>query len=83
MNSPEDLAGSYGYGINGCGPHAVGQVSRPSPLPARTYGCDENGNVVAGNEINAVYDFMNLPRIVTRVGAPHPGSTQFRYDANG
>ena len=26
---------------------------------------------------------MNLPRIINRTGSPHPGSTQFRYDANG
>ena len=77
-----DAVGAYVYGANGCGPHGVGGVQMTSGL-WRTYGCDANGNVVAGNEISAVYDFMNLPRIVNRIGAPHAGSTQFRYDANG
>lgn len=76
-----DSQGAYLYGINGCGPHAVGNVQKASG--SRTYGCDANGNVVAGNEIGAVYDFMNLPRIVSRLGAQYAGSTQFRYDANG
>ena len=77
-----DITGAYLYGANGCGPHGVGNVQK-APGIYRTYGCDANGNVVTGNEINAVYDFMNLPRIVNRIGTPHPGSSQFRYDANG
>ena len=77
-----DATGAYVYGAYGCGPHGVGGVQKAS-LTWRTYGCDANGNVVSGNEINAVYDFMNLPRIVSRIGTPLSGSTQFRYDANG
>ncbi|MBX3692640.1 RHS repeat-associated core domain-containing protein [Dokdonella sp.] len=75
--------GSYAYGGNGCGPHAVTSVARPAPLAARTYGCDAAGNVTHGNELSAVYDFQNLPRRVQRTGSPHPGSTAFRYAATG
>ena len=57
-----DAMGAYAYGANGCGPHGVGNVQK-APGIYRTYGCDANGNVVAGNEINAVYDFTSRSRV--------------------
>ncbi len=45
MDVQISLPGAYGYGGNGCGPHAVTSVARNAPTPARTYGCDAAGNV--------------------------------------
>jgi len=85
------IQGTYFYGENGCGPHAVSEVwysSGPAPLNGATpkaisYGiphrCDANGNDIggdeAGNNQEAAYDFMNLPITVK--------DDAFRYDASG
>jgi len=82
ISSKTDYAVSYQYGINGCGPHGVGQAT--TLLGTVTYTCDASGNVVGGNTLAATYDFNNQPWSVTRSqGSTVAGSAQFEYDPNG
>lgn len=67
--------GTYTYGGNGCGPHAVSQVTG-----GITYQCDASGNVVGGTTLSASYDFNNQPWQISRTGA---GIAQFAYTSNG
>lgn len=69
--------GTYTYGGNGCGPHAVSQVTGSNNV---SYQCDASGNVVGGSTLSASYDFNNQPWQVSRTGA---GVAQFAYTANG
>ncbi len=82
ISSKTDYAVSYQYGINGCGPHGVGQAM--TLMGTVTYTCDASGNVVGGNTLAATYDFNNQPWSVTRSqGSTVAGSAQFEYDPNG
>ncbi|MEZ5463473.1 SpvB/TcaC N-terminal domain-containing protein [Dokdonella sp.] len=70
---------AYGYGQNGCGPHAASSVMRPGP--DHVYQCDANGNVAGGTTLRASYDFNNQPWKIERLDA---GTTaEFAYTADG
>jgi hypothetical protein len=74
--------------------HHLKTVEDTAPMPFREYGFkpgpgglykyDQNGNLTDDphNELKIVYNFLNLPQQITKIGGGG-GSLQFAYDASG
>lgn len=67
--------GTYNYGANGAGLHALTSVVGPK---ANTYSYDANGNRVSSNGINISYTSFNKPSSIVQGNL----SYQYSYDSN-
>ena len=61
--SPRSDVGSYSYGQQGAGPHAVTAIDGAK---ANSYGYDENGNRTSSNEGQVAYTSFNKPTLLTK-----------------
>ncbi len=71
ITSKSDV-GSYTYGQNGAGPHAVTQAG------TNTYAYDANGNMISGGGRTIGYTSFNKPNVITEGGT----TVTFTYGAD-
>jgi RHS repeat-associated protein len=77
--------GSYSYGANGCGPHAVSGIVKVATGTVSSYTCDANGNRSEDGDTTYVYDAQNQMRgmLAKSVIGWYSGVTRFQMAPGG